>query len=383
LPVIQVSDTSAAYTRLSRHVRQKCRNVGYVGITGSAGKTTTKEFTSQLLSSRWPTYHSPGNWNNWIGLPFSLLNMPDRTRWAIFELAMSSPGIGEIDHLASILQPDIAVILNALPVHLEYLKTVENVRQAKSEILNYSDSDSIALVNGDDPRLVRTGRHFKGKFYSFGTKTSNDMILRNVEHCEDGASLQIECFGRSLEFKSNLHSEAHVQNLFASILIARLAGLSSDEIQEAVGHMRPLAGRGLILKKNRWTLIDETYNSNPEAVRTLLEWVSATYSETKVAVLGDMLELGSDEEQYHRQIGSFLLQTAFELLVTVGPRARWIAAGARDNGFPAERIFEVEKADDVGEVLLPLLPSRAVVAFKASRGIGLETALNNIIESES
>ncbi|MCX6554189.1 MAG: UDP-N-acetylmuramoyl-tripeptide--D-alanyl-D-alanine ligase [Candidatus Aminicenantes bacterium] len=155
VPLIRVSDPLQAAQQLATHVREKYCSIKYVGITGSAGKTTTKEFIFQILSHKFRSFRSPQNWNNSIGLPFSLLKMTGKEETAVFELAMSDPGIGEIDQLAGILRPDVAVLLNVFPVHLEFLKTLENAAMAKAEILNHLDADGCAFVNGDSALIRR------------------------------------------------------------------------------------------------------------------------------------------------------------------------------------------------------------------------------------
>jgi len=155
MPLVRVDDPLQAAQKLAAYVRQKYRSLKYVGITGSAGKTTTKEFVFQILSHKYRCFRSPQNWNNWIGLPFSLLQMSGREEVAIFELAMSDPGIGEIDRLAEIVQPDIAVLLNVFPVHLEFLGSLANAARAKGEILGHLAADGCAFVNGDEPLLRR------------------------------------------------------------------------------------------------------------------------------------------------------------------------------------------------------------------------------------
>ena len=166
--MIRVSDPLRAAQQLAIHVRQKYRSVKYVGITGSAGKTTTKEFAFQILSHKFRSFRSLQNWNNGIGLPFSLLKMDGREETAIFELAMSDPGIGEIDLLAGILKPDVSVLLNVFPVHLEFLGTLENAAQAKAEILNHLRADGCAFVNGDSALVRRAVAAKKGRKVFFG-----------------------------------------------------------------------------------------------------------------------------------------------------------------------------------------------------------------------
>lgn len=378
LPLIRVDDPLQAAQKLAAHVRQKYRSLKYIGITGSAGKTTTKEFIFQILSHKYRCFRSPQNWNNWIGLPFSLLQMSGREQAAIFELAMSDPGIGEIDRLAGILKPDVALLLNVLPVHLEFLKSLANAARAKSEILNHLAADGCAFVNGDAPLLRRAAAGARGLRIFFGGRAgSNQIVLKDVCRENGNSRLRIDFFGITDEFVAPLVSRLHAENLFAAILVAQRLGMKNFEIQEAVSRLRPLSGRGQIRRLGRFTIIDESYNSNPEALKRTLDWVDREYKQKKAAVLGDMLELGEKELEFHREIGRYFSKLHFDLLLTVGRRAEKIAAAAKKSGFPGSRIQCFAKAQEAGSYLRGAFArqAEAVVLFKGSRGMTLEKAI--------
>jgi UDP-N-acetylmuramoyl-tripeptide--D-alanyl-D-alanine ligase len=376
IPLIRVADPLQAAQKLAMHVREKYRSAKYVGITGSAGKTTTKEFAFQILSKKFRCFRSPQNWNNSIGLPFSLLKMNGREEAAVFELAMSDPGIGEIDLLARILKPDVAVLLNVFPVHLEFLKTLKNAAQAKAEILNYLRADGCAFINGDSALVRRATAGKKGCKIFFGAKTAvNQIVLKKAIREKHGSRMLIDSFGMKEEFVVPLVSRLHVENLFAAIIVAQRMGMKNFEIQDAVSSLRPLAGRGLIRKEGGFVIIDETYNSNPEALKKTLQWVDREYCQKKAAVLGDMLELGKDEFAFHLQVGRYFSELHFDLLLTVGERAVKIAEGARQAGYPAAKIKCFGQAADAGKYLRAELKPEAVVLFKGSRGMVLEKAI--------
>ncbi|MBN2400056.1 MAG: UDP-N-acetylmuramoyl-tripeptide--D-alanyl-D-alanine ligase [Candidatus Aminicenantes bacterium] len=380
IPLIRVSDPLQAAQKLAIHVREKYRSVKYIGITGSAGKTTTKEFVFQILSHKFRSFRSLQNWNNGIGLPFSMLKMNGLEETAIFELAMSDPGIGEIDLLAGILKPDIAVLLNVFPVHLEFLGTLGNAARAKAEILNYLSSDGCALVNGDSALLRRTVAAKKGCKIFFGAHaTQNQVVLKKVVRENGNSRMLIDFFGIEAEFVAPLVSRLHVENIFASILVAQRAGMKNHEIQEALSGLQPLAGRGQIRREKGFVIIDETYNSNPEALKKTLQWIGREYHQKKVAVLGDMLELGRGELAFHLQVGRFFADLHFDLLLTVGRRAAKIAEGARKAGYPAGHIRCFDHAVDAGKYLRAELQPEAVVLFKGSRGVSLEKALAEFV----
>lgn len=383
VPLIRVSDPLRAAQALAVHVREKYRSVKYIGITGSAGKTTTKEFAFQILSRKFRSFRSLQNWNNGIGLPFSLLKMAGHEECAIFELAMSDPGIGEIDLLAGILRPDIALLLNVFPAHMEFLKTLKNAALAKAEILNYLAADGCAFVNGDTALVRRAVAAKKGRTVFFGAKAAgNQVVLKKVGRENGNSRMTVDFFGITAEFTAPLVSRIHVENLFAAILVAQHLGMKNHEIQDAVSSLQPQAGRGQIRRQNGFVIIDETYNSNPEALKKTLLWVDREYKQKKAAVLGDMLELGAGEAAFHLQAGRFFAGLHFDLLLTVGRRAATMAEGARKAGYPAGRIRCFEQAAEAGKYLRAELQSDAVVLFKGSRGICLEKAIAEFSHEE-
>lgn len=379
IPLIVVEDSLKAAHSLASHIRKKFNKIKYIGITGSAGKTTSKEFVAQILSSKYRVFKSFRNWNNWIGLPFSLMNLKGNEEFAVFELAMSYPGIGEIDLLAEILKPDIAVILNVFPVHMEFLKTLENVAKGKSEILNYLDSDSVSFVTGDSEIVREAVRSKKGRKIFFGSSPdTNDIIMEHMERYSKGTRLSIDFFGIRTEFTTSLINSVQVENLFAAILVAQYAGMKNFEIMDVIRAIKLLDNRGSIKKIGDFTVIDETYNSNPKALEKALSWVDREFDKTKIAVIGDMLELGEKEDEYHFEAGKFFSELNFSMLITVGKRSENIANGAIEGGFPIEKVWRFENSVEAGRFLLKEAGKGSVLFFKASRGITLEDAIREI-----
>ncbi len=398
IPLIRVDDPLKGAQALAAHVRQKYRHIKYIGVTGSAGKTTTKEFIYQLLSHKYRAYRSHKNWNNWIGVPFCLLNMSGDDDVAVFELAMSYPGIGEIDLLAGILRPDVAVLLNAFPVHLEFLKTVENVATAKAEILNYLAADDVAFINGDLPHVrekteQKAGRKiYLGKGQTTGgsgkeTDLHLDARLKSLTRRGDGTEMTVDCFGVEAVFETAFINGIHNENLFVAIMAAQHLGMKHVEIQAALQHIEPLAGRGQIRREGEFTIIDETYNSNPEALKTAMSWIDKEWSgqepaTAKIAVVGDMLELGENETDFHFEVGQYFARLNFSHLITVGKRAGAIGKGALEKGFDPAKINSFQEAAAAGAFLKTIAQPGSVILFKASRGIGLEKAVEGFLKKD-
>lgn len=397
-PLIRVTDPLKAAQELAVYVRNKYRHIKYVGITGSAGKTTTKEFVYQLASYKYKAYRSYLNWNNWIGMPFSLLNIDGDEEVAVFELAMSDPGIGEIDLLARILRPDVAVLLNAFPAHLEFLKNVNNVARGKAEILNYLAADDIAFINGDLEHVRRKTRAPKGQKIYFGrnAKTNQiilkDILRNNINYMGDrddkgntkaATTIVADFYGIEARFDTPFINRVNVENLFTAIIVARQLGMKHVEIGAALKELKPLSGRGEIREHGRFTIIDETYNSNPEALKKTLDWVDKEYNGTKIAVLGDMLELGKKEDPFHREVGEHFAALKFARLITVGRRAGHIAAGAVAKGFDPSRISSFDNAAAAGRYLKEAAAPGSVILFKGSRGMQLEQAIKELCNHEN
>jgi len=376
IPHILVDDPLAAVQTMAARLRERFRKTRFIAVTGSAGKTTTKEFIYQILAAGRPAFRSQGNWNNWIGLPFSLLMMQGREEAAVFEMAMSDPGIGEIDRLADILRPDVAVILNALPVHLEYLKTVDRVARAKCEIMGHLGADGVAVINGDYPELVQAAQEKPGRKVFFGTGPQvNSVVIREIVREERGSRITIDFFGIPRSFRAPGIHRLHAENLASAIVVCLMAGLRVWEVEEALTNLTPVEGRGVSRIVRGATVIDETYNANPAAVKRVLSWIASDWPAGAVAVLGDMLELGDQERSLHEEVGRHFAGLNFARLVAVGDRARWIAAAAEAAGFPAERVNLAATAEEAGRLLRPLVQPGVTVLFKGSRGVGLERAI--------
>jgi UDP-N-acetylmuramoyl-tripeptide--D-alanyl-D-alanine ligase len=378
-PLIRVDDPLKSAHMLASHIRKKHNSIKYIGITGSAGKTTTKEFLYQILSTKYHAFRSIENWNNWIGMPFSMLAMKGDEQAAVFELAMSYPGIGEIDCLAEMLKPDLALILNVFPVHLEFLKNLENVARGKAEILNYMSSDSTAFITGDSDAILSQSKSRPGRKIYFGRRhQSNEILLKGTERTKRGFRLIIDFYGIEADFFAPVVNKTQIENVFAAIVVSQSMGLKNEEIQSALEKIKPLPGRGDIKQYSGFTVIDETYNSNPEALKKTLKWIDEEYRETKIAVVGDMLELGENEDQYHFQAGQFFATLNFNHLVVVGERSKQIARGAKEAGFNPDRIKWCEAPGEAGVYLKEIVNSPSIILLKASRGIALEKALEEL-----
>jgi UDP-N-acetylmuramoyl-tripeptide--D-alanyl-D-alanine ligase len=384
IPLIRVTDPLRGAQLLAKKIRQQYSRPTYIGITGSIGKTTVKEFCYQILSFKNRAFRSPQNWNNWIGVPFSIMMMKGDEDFAVFELAMSSPGLGEIDALGRILKPNVALLLNVCPVHLEFLKSLENVARAKMEIFNHLDPEGAGFINGDFEEPVRLSRRIERDFIYFGRHgTPNQVRLTGMEKRDTGYEFTMEWRGTEFRYRSRIHNPIQVENLFTAVMTATHLGMLPADIQQAVEHIRSVKMRGTIREIGNLLIIDETYNSNPRALQRNLEWVAGEYRQRKkVAVLGDMLELGEGEKQYHLEAGRQVTALGYDYLLVVGGRALDIHQGALDHGFPESRAAAFADPRSAARHLKQILDpgEEYVVLLKASRGIGMEAALQELID---
>ncbi|MBN1274549.1 MAG: UDP-N-acetylmuramoyl-tripeptide--D-alanyl-D-alanine ligase [Candidatus Aminicenantes bacterium] len=375
--VVQVNNTGEALQRLAAGILPEY-DVKIVGITGSTGKTTTKEFAASLLAQNFNVLKSRGNFNNLIGLPLSILELTPEHEIAVLEMGMSTPG--EIKRLTEIAPPDIAVITNIGPVHLEFFKGLEHIAQAKKEILNGTKKTGTAVLNGDDPLVRSISREWKGRKLLFGFGKDNDIRAENIE--------QRGWKGMSFDFlfgtwKGRLEApfiyENSLLNFLAAAGTALALGLSPEEISWNMENFRPFSNRGGIVSlPGNITLINDSYNSNPRALESVLRTLSGLQAGRKVAILGDMLELGPSGKKFHLQAGENVVKWKWDILVTIGPLSRFIAEGAKKAGMVTDHIFMFETAEKAADKIKSIIQDNDLILVKGSRGIQTEKIVAGI-----
>jgi UDP-N-acetylmuramoyl-tripeptide--D-alanyl-D-alanine ligase len=351
-----------------------------VGITGSIGKTTTKEFTSALLKKRYKVLKSESNFNNHLGLPLSVLRLMDDHKIAVLEMGMSHPG--EIKRLIQIAPPDVAVITNVQPVHLEFLKTIENIADAKKEILDGLKPDGTAVLNGDDPWVNRLSSEWKGEKIFFGIEKKWDISAQNIRKTGlDGMTFDLNYGDTKEKVALPTFYDSTLSNFLAAAAVAFRFSVPIEDIQERAAHLKPFTKRGTVFRlENDRTLIDDSYNSNPAALEATLQSVAALPAKRKVAVLGDMLELGGDSPKYHVSAGKKVAESGFDLLVTVGPLSTHMAEGAREAGMHKDCIFTFKDSQEAAKNLRGLLDQGDLILVKGSRGIKMEYIVEDLRE---
>jgi UDP-N-acetylmuramoyl-tripeptide--D-alanyl-D-alanine ligase len=366
--LIRVRNTIDALQALARKVLSEYR-VKVVGVTGSVGKTTTKEFAAALLSQKFNVLRSEGNFNNRLGVALSLLKLEKRHDVAVLEMAMS--GKGEIRTLTEIAPPDVAVITNINPVHLQFLGDLDGVARAKKEILEGTKKGGTAVLNGDDQRVKRIAKAWKGRKIYFGFSPGCDIRARNVRSRGfEGLTFELTLNGKAAEFSFPFLYESFLANLLAAVGVASALSLDLKDISAQIACLKPFAKRGTLISLGKnIRLVDDSYNSNPKALELALKALTDLPARRKVAVLGDMLELGEREKEFHYDAGQQVARLGWDILITVGPLSRHLVEGALRARMSRSKIFSFENAEDAAQGLWPLLKEGDLVLIKGSRGI--------------
>jgi UDP-N-acetylmuramoyl-tripeptide--D-alanyl-D-alanine ligase len=377
--LLLVEETQEALQALAHKVHQNLQT-RIVGVTGSIGKTTTKEFLYSLLSTSFPTFKSSGNFNNHLGLPLSLLHLTPQHKWAVLEYGMSHAG--EITTLTRIAAPDIAVLTNIKPVHLEFFSSLSEIALAKKEILMGMKPDGVAVLNGDDPLVMEISRDYKGTKILFGLGENYTICARNLQMKGwEGLTFDLAYGDKNGQIKLPFFNQAYLNNFLAAAGAAWVCGIPLENIQTQAPKLRAFRNRGQVHSLIRnIRLIDDSYNSNPAALSLALESMAALPGERKVVVLGDMLELGEDEKDFHQQAGKEVMELGLGLLLTVGSLGRQIAAGAKISGMKTDRILCFSNSEETAGEIWSLLEEGDVVLVKGSRGVGMDRIVTELLE---
>jgi UDP-N-acetylmuramoyl-tripeptide--D-alanyl-D-alanine ligase len=368
--LLAVEDTLIALQTLAMAVR-KLWGKTLVGVTGSMGKTTTKEAIAQVLSTRLRVLKSEGNLNNHFGLPLMLLKLEPEHDVAVIEMGMSHAG--EIRVLAKIAQPEIGVVTNVAPVHLEFFDSVAGIARAKYELVESLPVGGTAVLNADDEYVSQFGRDFKGKVVMYGTRAAADVRAENIRsRGAEGSEFDVVIGGVRERALLPLLGEHNVLNALAAVAVGLERGLKPSEAVGALAGLAPADKRGEVVRLGNITVINDCYNCNPKALNAMVDALAAMAGRRRIVVAGAMLELGPTEEELHRQAGAHMAAKKIDVLLGVRGPAEAMVETARRAGMRAEFISTPEEA---GKWLAREARDGDVVLMKASRGVKLEKAL--------
>lgn len=377
--VIQVEDTTRALQDVAGDVRRRSGS-RVVAITGSAGKTTTKEVSAELLSSRYRVFRNKGNLNNHIGLPLSLLELRERPEVAVVELGMNHPG--EIRTLVHIATPDVRVWTNVGDAHLGFFASADAIADAKGEILEAAGPDTVLVANANDARVMSRARKFAGRVLTFGIDTNADVNATGVHHGGlDGTAAHVRTPKGEMDIQTPLLGLGNLANVLAATAVAVELDVPVSEIVERVARLRPASRRGELLRlPGGLTLIDDSYNSSPAALKQTLQTIArATGCARRVAVLGEMLELGAHAEGLHADAGRAAADASLDLLIAVGgDAARTLADAAVAHGMAASKVAYVRTKEEAAIVALERMRPGDLVLVKGSRGIGTDLVVDRL-----
>ena len=374
-PYIRVSSCTEALKDLAEHYRRSL-DIKVVGITGSVGKTSTKEMIASVLSEKYNVLKTEGNFNNEIGLPLTVFNIREEHEVAVLEMGISH--FGDMKPLAKIARPDVCVITNIGYAHLENLGTRDGILKEKSSMTDYMNPKGSIIFNGDDDKLKSyTSRNGRTPVY-FGLTSSCPFHVENIER----KGLK----GTYAEFVTpTSHFHAHISipgdhmiyNALAGVAVGYALGMNNEEIARGIEKLVPIAGRNNLIEAKHYTIIDDCYNANPQSMRAAVEVLSGTNADYKVAVLGDMFELGPLAPALHAGVGEYLGKAGIDCLVAVGELAKHIYDAAQ--AAPVPECYYCRTKEAAKPVLDGMVRPNATILVKASRGMAMEELVEYLL----
>ncbi len=372
ISVIQVDSTIFALEKIAQAYSHKF-SVKKIAITGSMGKTTTKEIIYQILNSVHPTLKTPKSFNNNIGLPLTLLELKPEHKFAVLEIGGNH--LGEIKHLSSWIQPHIAIITCIAPCHIEGFGSLAGVEQAKGEILEGLQSDATLIINADDPACCRIAKKFGGHVLSYGLQ-HGDICVSNLQSNNKNLSWKID----SIPFYAPVVGKHNIYNIMAAIAVAKHVGLSISEIRTALesAYLPPM--RLETQKICDVIFINDAYNANPKAMAAALDHLQEYPTHRKIAILGSMRELGQEAQYWHHWLGTQTYNKV-DILFALGDESVDLAKGACEAGIPTDHIYHYKQPDDAAlSQICSIIKPRDVILLKASRKLQLEKLYQKIKE---
>ena len=369
--LLAVDDTLIALQSLGAAVR-RIWGKKLVAVTGSAGKTTTKETIAHVLASKFRVHKSRGNFNNHFGLPLNLLQLEPEHEIAVLELGMSHAG--EITELARQAQPNLGVVTNVAPVHLEFFDSIAGIARAKYELIESLPAQGIAILNADDEYVSQFGRNFRGKVVTYGIRRPADISAQKIDP-RGAAGTEFDLVVEGLRERTTLPlvGEHNVLNALAAVAVAMQFGFRPSEAAAALATMAPVEKRGEVVEVGTSTVLNDCYNSNPKALKAMVDALLSMPAPRHIVVAGEMLELGPTGAELHRECGRYMAERGVNRLIGVRGLAQALVEGAREAGLQAAEF--VETPEEAGERLASEAQQGDAILFKASRGVRLEKGL--------
>lgn len=374
LIIIKVDDTLKAYQDVALCMRKKLKSK-VIAITGSTGKTGTKDMLALILKAS-KAVCAPSNFNNEIGVPYTILEAKEDTEIIVLELAMR--GKGQIKELAEISLPNVGVVTNVGLAHFEFLNSREDILRAKAELVKTIPKNGWIIFNNDDKPSQGLKKYGKGNILTFGLDEEADIYATHIKIDSLGhPSFKLHYQGKGMLIKLPLSGKYHIYNALAAAAVALTAGVSENKIKRGLALARVSENRMEVIKKGKTIILNDTYNANPASMRAALENLKTISSGKKtLAILGDMLELGKIEKEEHLKLGEFICELNLGNLVAIGKRAIFIERGAEKAGMQKNKIKSFENLEAAEKILNRIETSNTVILVKGSRAMGMERIVN-------
>jgi UDP-N-acetylmuramoyl-tripeptide--D-alanyl-D-alanine ligase len=381
IPYLLVENTLTALHKIAKHYKNKFK-IPFVAITGSSGKTTTKDMIASVLSEKYNVLKTEGNFNNAIGLPLTLFKLEKSHEIAVIEMGMNS--LGEIEVLADIVRPEVGVITNVGTAHIEKLINREGILKAKTEMFTYFNTENTAVINGDNDML----QNLHGKPYKiikYGLDSQNDCRAFNIiEKGEEGISFDVVYQGKTECYQVYLPGIHNVYNALSAISIAKMYGLSKNEIDKGLKNFKPSKMRMEVFKGIMNTkIINDVYNANPDSMQAAINVLaSLETSGRRVCILGDMFELGKYAKDGHRMVGKYAIEHNVDVILAVGKMAKEIIKGASMVG-ANQFLYSFDSVSEVIDHLNELIKANDIILIKGSRGMYMESIVESLREGST
>ena len=374
---IEVESPLLGYQQLANYHRRRF-DIPVVAVTGSSGKTTTKEMVAAVLATKFNVLKTEKNFNNEIGLPKTLLQLTEEHEVCVVEMGMR--GLGQIDELARIAEPTVGIVTNVGNSHIELLGSRENIGKAKAELIQHIPANGVAILNEDDDIVREMANLTKGKTIYYGIKEKATISGFNLRYKKDGIKFTCRCFDEVFDVFLPMIGEHNVYDALAAIGAGRALGVSSQRIAKGLGHFSGMPMRQEIISFPDIVVLNDAYNANPASMAESIKALGQLDGKRKIAMLGDMLELGGFSEDSHREIGRLLVEEGYSEVYTFGEAARFIALEAKSAGLKAAYVCSSHL--DMANLYFDHRKKGDVILVKGSRGLRMERVVSEIKERE-
>ena len=374
--ILKVDDTLVAYRQIAGAWRNRF-DIPIIAVTGSNGKTTTKDLTAAALTGVWNVLKTTANFNNEIGVPLTLLELDETHRAAVVEIGMR--GLGQIAELAKFVKPTIGIVTNVNETHIELLGSIENIAKAKGELVEAIPAGGTVILNADDPHVAAMKNLAADGVRVLNYSLENpdaDFFAKNILIGSVSTEFIMSFRGKEYDFEIPMLGRHNVSNALAAIAAGYAVGLTVPDVQRGFATLTTTKMRFEVIRRDGLTIVNDAYNASPASMRMAIRTAAEIYGGKKFAVLGDMLELGSLSERLHREIGAELVENKFDTLIAIGNLGKFIADGARDAGL--KNVYAVDSHEDAAKKILELVRDGDTILFKASHAMHMEKIIELI-----